>query len=96
MAKTTVIIPFMSCALERSSHQFDPVTSKLVFMTDVFADKCFKAHDKMPYRWEIRENNQWVVMAENEKIEKDYCDPENTYRYFRLTFNGIVVLERCY
>ncbi|XP_055009278.1 protein mono-ADP-ribosyltransferase PARP12 isoform X2 [Boleophthalmus pectinirostris] len=42
-------------------------------------DRCYKAHDKMPYRWEIRRGGQWTPMAENETIEKDYSDPQNTY-----------------
>ncbi|KAJ0015570.1 hypothetical protein NQD34_009190 [Periophthalmus magnuspinnatus] len=42
-------------------------------------DRCFKAHDKMPYRWEITRGGQWTAMAENEAVEKDYCDPENNY-----------------
>ncbi|KAK7896313.1 hypothetical protein WMY93_021638 [Mugilogobius chulae] len=42
-------------------------------------DRCFKAHDKMPYRWQIKQGGQWTPMAENEKIEKDYCDPDETY-----------------
>uniref|UniRef100_A0A3B4XL36 Si:ch73-252i11.1 n=1 Tax=Seriola lalandi dorsalis TaxID=1841481 RepID=A0A3B4XL36_SERLL len=42
-------------------------------------DKCFKVHDKMPYRWQVKEGNQWTAMADNETIEKDYCDPKNTY-----------------
>lgn len=50
-------------------------------MIIVSSDKCFKAHDKMPYRWEIKEGDQWTTLAENEAIERDYCDPQNTYRY---------------
>lgn len=65
-------------------------------MTDVFSDRCFKAHDKMPYRWEVREDDKWTALPDNETIEKDYCDPKNTYRYSLLTFNRIVVLGRCY
>ncbi|KAF3704960.1 Poly [ADP-ribose] polymerase 12 [Channa argus] len=42
-------------------------------------DKCFKAHDKMPYRWEVKEGDQWRALPDNEMIEKDYCDPKNTY-----------------
>ncbi|XP_026218431.1 WWE and TCCD_inducible_PARP_like domain-containing protein isoform X3 [Anabas testudineus] len=42
-------------------------------------DKCFKAHDKMPYRWEVKEGDEWKAMVDNEAIEKDYCDPKNTY-----------------
>lgn len=42
-------------------------------------DRCFKAHDKMPYRWELKQDGQWTHMAENEKIEQAYCDPANAY-----------------
>ncbi|KAJ0015571.1 hypothetical protein NQD34_009191 [Periophthalmus magnuspinnatus] len=42
-------------------------------------DRCFKAHDKMPYRWEIRRGRQWTALAENETIEKDYSDPQKVY-----------------
>uniref|UniRef100_A0A3B4BB05 Poly [ADP-ribose] polymerase n=1 Tax=Periophthalmus magnuspinnatus TaxID=409849 RepID=A0A3B4BB05_9GOBI len=34
---------------------------------------------EMPYRWEITRGGQWTAMAENEAVEKDYCDPENNY-----------------
>ncbi|XP_020782152.2 protein mono-ADP-ribosyltransferase PARP12-like isoform X2 [Boleophthalmus pectinirostris] len=44
-----------------------------------YEDRCFKAHVKMPYLWEISVNGKWTPMADNEKIEKAYCDPENTY-----------------
>uniref|UniRef100_A0A3B3YSQ8 Poly (ADP-ribose) polymerase family, member 12a n=1 Tax=Poecilia mexicana TaxID=48701 RepID=A0A3B3YSQ8_9TELE len=42
-------------------------------------DKCFKAHDKMPYRWQVQEGGQWNALPDNEAIEKEYCDPSNTY-----------------
>ncbi|XP_028307268.1 protein mono-ADP-ribosyltransferase PARP12 [Gouania willdenowi] len=45
----------------------------------IHEERCFKAHDKMPYRWEVKEGNQWVAMPDNESIEKDYCDPQNSY-----------------
>ncbi|XP_076579028.1 protein mono-ADP-ribosyltransferase PARP12 [Chaetodon auriga] len=45
----------------------------------IHGERCFKAHDKMPYRWEIRADDQWTAMPDNESIEKDYCDPKNTY-----------------
>ncbi|KAK7896315.1 hypothetical protein WMY93_021640 [Mugilogobius chulae] len=45
----------------------------------LYEDRCFNAHDKMPYRWEIKQDGQWTPMAENETIEKDYCDPGKTY-----------------
>ncbi|XP_026182494.2 protein mono-ADP-ribosyltransferase PARP12 [Mastacembelus armatus] len=44
----------------------------------IHEDKCFKAHDKMPYRWQVQEGNQWLALPGNETIEKDYCDPKNT------------------
>lgn len=64
-------------------------------MADVFSERCFKAHDRMPYRWEVKQDDQWTALPDNEAIEKDYCDPKNTYtqhRYCVLTFNRIVVL----
>ncbi|CAL9683183.1 unnamed protein product [Knipowitschia caucasica] len=45
----------------------------------IHEDRCFKSHDKMPYRWEIKQDGQWTHMAENESIERDYCVPDNTY-----------------
>ncbi|XP_069013081.1 protein mono-ADP-ribosyltransferase PARP12, partial [Embiotoca jacksoni] len=42
-------------------------------------EKCFRAHDKMPYRWQVQEGDQWTALPGNETIEKDYCDPSNTY-----------------
>ncbi|XP_023205692.1 poly [ADP-ribose] polymerase 12-like isoform X2 [Xiphophorus maculatus] len=42
-------------------------------------DKCFKAHDKMPYRWQVQEGGQWNALPDNETIEKEYCDPSNSY-----------------
>jgi len=36
----------------------------------------------MPYRWQVQEGDQWTALAGNETIEKDYCDPNNTYRCF--------------
>ncbi|XP_072311158.1 protein mono-ADP-ribosyltransferase PARP12-like [Eucyclogobius newberryi] len=44
-----------------------------------YEDRCFKAHVKMPYVWEMNLNGQWTAMADNEKIEQAYCYPENTY-----------------
>ncbi|XP_068611422.1 protein mono-ADP-ribosyltransferase PARP12 [Brachionichthys hirsutus] len=41
-------------------------------------ERCYKAHVRMPYRWEIREEARWTPMPENETIEKDYCDPSKT------------------
>lgn len=38
----------------------------------------------MPYRWQVKEDDGWKAMPANEAIEKDYCDPQNPYRYFVL------------
>ncbi|KAM6895700.1 protein mono-ADP-ribosyltransferase PARP12-like [Xenentodon cancila] len=43
-------------------------------------DQCFQAHDKMPYRWEVLEGDRWTGLPNNEAIERDYCDPQNSYR----------------
>ncbi|XP_024150472.1 protein mono-ADP-ribosyltransferase PARP12 [Oryzias melastigma] len=42
-------------------------------------EKCFKAHDMMPYRWQVQEGDQWIQLPDNENIEKDYCNPQNSY-----------------
>uniref|UniRef100_A0A667WWT4 Si:ch73-252i11.1 n=1 Tax=Myripristis murdjan TaxID=586833 RepID=A0A667WWT4_9TELE len=42
-------------------------------------DKCFKAHYKLPYRWELRQGQQWTALPDSEEIEKDYCVPKKTY-----------------
>uniref|UniRef100_A0A3Q4N3Z7 Si:ch73-252i11.1 n=1 Tax=Neolamprologus brichardi TaxID=32507 RepID=A0A3Q4N3Z7_NEOBR len=42
-------------------------------------DRCFKAHDKMPYRWQVQDGVQWTDLPDNETIERDYCDPSNSY-----------------
>ncbi|XP_028426863.1 protein mono-ADP-ribosyltransferase PARP12-like [Perca flavescens] len=52
-------------------------------------DRCFKAHDKMPYRWEVKEDEQWTALTDNVAIEKYYCDPKNTHRYSLLTFRDL-------
>uniref|UniRef100_A0A3Q0RLZ6 Si:ch73-252i11.1 n=1 Tax=Amphilophus citrinellus TaxID=61819 RepID=A0A3Q0RLZ6_AMPCI len=44
-----------------------------------FLDRCFKAHDKMPYRWEVQQGGQWTALEENETIERDYCNPSKSY-----------------
>ncbi|XP_030575639.1 protein mono-ADP-ribosyltransferase PARP12-like isoform X2 [Archocentrus centrarchus] len=42
-------------------------------------DRCFKAHDKMPYRWQVQQGGQWTALPDNETIERDYCDPSKSY-----------------
>lgn len=41
----------------------------------------------MPYRWEMRQDDQWTAMPDNERIERDYCDPKITHRYFPYSAN---------
>ncbi|KAM4615599.1 protein mono-ADP-ribosyltransferase PARP12-like [Polymixia lowei] len=45
----------------------------------IHGDRCFKVHHNLPYRWEVREGQQWTALPGNEEIEKDYCDPKKTY-----------------
>ncbi|XP_037837275.1 protein mono-ADP-ribosyltransferase PARP12 isoform X2 [Kryptolebias marmoratus] len=40
-------------------------------------DQCSKAHDKMPYRWQVQEGDRWTNLPGNEAIEEEYCDPNN-------------------
>ncbi|XP_071371281.1 protein mono-ADP-ribosyltransferase PARP12-like [Centroberyx affinis] len=42
-------------------------------------ERCLKVHEKLPYRWQVRQGQQWTALPDNEEIEKDYCDPEKTY-----------------
>lgn len=42
--------------------------------------RCEKAHSSMPYLWQWYDGNEWVALRNNEKIEKDYCDPAKTRR----------------
>ncbi|XP_055009277.1 mucin-2-like isoform X2 [Boleophthalmus pectinirostris] len=44
-------------------------------------DSCLKAHDKMPYRWQLKQGPFWIPLTQNETIEEDYCDPHNTFSY---------------
>ncbi|XP_078138058.1 protein mono-ADP-ribosyltransferase PARP12-like [Centroberyx gerrardi] len=45
----------------------------------IHGERCFKAHEKLPYRWQVRQGQQWTALPDNEEIEKDYCDPAKTY-----------------
>ncbi|CAL8385537.1 unnamed protein product [Boreogadus saida] len=42
-------------------------------------EKCFGAHYKLPYSWEVLEGHQWTLLYSSEGIEEDYCDPKITY-----------------
>ncbi|XP_056443598.1 protein mono-ADP-ribosyltransferase PARP12-like [Gadus chalcogrammus] len=41
-------------------------------------EKCFRAHYKLPYSWEVLEGHQWTLLDSSEKIEEDYCNPKKT------------------
>ena len=45
------------------------------------SEKCFGAHYKLPYSWEVLEGDQWTLLDRSEEIEEDYCNPNKTYRY---------------
>lgn len=47
----------------------------------------------MPYRWQVKEDDEWKALPNNETIEKDYCDPKNAYRYSVLIFSVTVVQD---
>ncbi|CAL8385552.1 unnamed protein product [Boreogadus saida] len=42
-------------------------------------EKCFGAHYRLPYSWEVLEGHQWTLLESSEKIEEDYCNPKKTY-----------------
>ncbi|CAL8385525.1 unnamed protein product [Boreogadus saida] len=41
--------------------------------------KCFGAHYRLPYSWEVLKGHQWTLLESSEKIEEDYCNPKKTY-----------------
>ncbi|CAL8385540.1 unnamed protein product [Boreogadus saida] len=40
--------------------------------------KCFGAHYRLPYSWEVLKGRQWTLLESSEKIEEDYCNPQKT------------------
>ncbi|XP_076862539.1 protein mono-ADP-ribosyltransferase PARP12-like [Brachyhypopomus gauderio] len=40
---------------------------------------CRREHSKLPYKWEVKAGPGWVALPDNERIEKEYCDPAKTY-----------------
>ncbi|XP_056443599.1 protein mono-ADP-ribosyltransferase PARP12-like [Gadus chalcogrammus] len=42
-------------------------------------ERCFRAHCRLPYSWEVLEGHQWTLLDSSEKIEEDYCNPKKTY-----------------
>lgn len=49
-----------------------------------FGKTCFHPQSvalRLMTRWQVREDDQWTALPDNEMIEKDYCDPKKTCRY---------------
>uniref|UniRef100_A0A8C4Z3T4 Poly [ADP-ribose] polymerase n=1 Tax=Gadus morhua TaxID=8049 RepID=A0A8C4Z3T4_GADMO len=42
-------------------------------------ERCFQAHCRLPYSWEVLKGHQWTLLDSSEKIEEDYCNPKKTY-----------------
>ncbi|KAG2469393.1 PAR12 polymerase, partial [Polypterus senegalus] len=43
-------------------------------------DKCFEAHHRMPYQWQVWDGLGWLDLTDNEQIEKEFCNPARTCR----------------
>ncbi|XP_027009755.2 protein mono-ADP-ribosyltransferase PARP12-like isoform X2 [Tachysurus fulvidraco] len=39
------------------------------------AEKCWRVHFGLPYKWEVEVDEVWIDLPDNEVIERDYCDP---------------------
>lgn len=51
------------------------------YLTLVFlADKCWRVHFGVPYKWEVEVDEVWMDLPDNEVIERDYCDPAKIHR----------------
>ncbi|CAL8405327.1 unnamed protein product [Arctogadus glacialis] len=64
-------------------------------------ERCFRAHYRLPYRWEVLEGHQWTLLDSSEKIEEDYCNPKITYStvdvkavYFDTMTRGLQKVRR--
>ncbi|XP_059904547.1 uncharacterized protein LOC132454943 isoform X3 [Gadus macrocephalus] len=67
---------------ERRSPPQDKIEICLLFLEGNCIDpieKCFGAHYRLPYRWEVLEGYRWMLLDSSEKIEEDYCNPKKTY-----------------
>uniref|UniRef100_A0A3Q3GLL0 Poly [ADP-ribose] polymerase 12-like n=1 Tax=Kryptolebias marmoratus TaxID=37003 RepID=A0A3Q3GLL0_KRYMA len=64
-----------------SGFKVEQIEKTFLDVVDAFSDRCVKAHDRMPYRWQVLEGGLWTNLPHNEAIEKDYCDPKNKHRY---------------
>ncbi|XP_039625424.1 protein mono-ADP-ribosyltransferase PARP12-like isoform X2 [Polypterus senegalus] len=41
-------------------------------------NKCFEAHHRMPYQWQVWDGLGWLDLTDNEQIEKEFCNPART------------------
>uniref|UniRef100_A0A4W4FQ55 Poly [ADP-ribose] polymerase n=1 Tax=Electrophorus electricus TaxID=8005 RepID=A0A4W4FQ55_ELEEL len=41
--------------------------------------KCQKVHFHLPFKWEVRDGNNWKLLPDNEQVERAFCDPTKTY-----------------
>ncbi|KAJ8373852.1 hypothetical protein SKAU_G00044320 [Synaphobranchus kaupii] len=63
-------------------------------------EKCWKEHSKLPYKWEQKKDFGWLVLPDNEQVEKDFCDPTNDYSqglsrvHFDTMTNGSAQVRR--
>ncbi|KAI7792032.1 hypothetical protein IRJ41_020261, partial [Triplophysa rosa] len=39
--------------------------------------ECSRIHFKMPYKWEVKVDDTWAALPNNEEIEREYCEPSN-------------------
>ncbi|KAI4891780.1 hypothetical protein NFI96_017338 [Prochilodus magdalenae] len=83
-----------------SSREKTEICMYFVKATCKHGDKCMKEHSKLPYKWEVRNGTAWIAIANNEAIEKDYCDPAKTYSsgldpvYFDTMTRGCYAVRR--
>uniref|UniRef100_A0AAY5EVD2 Poly [ADP-ribose] polymerase n=1 Tax=Electrophorus electricus TaxID=8005 RepID=A0AAY5EVD2_ELEEL len=52
---------------------------KGIKVTVVFTDRCQKVHFHLPFKWEVRDGNNWKLLPDNEQVERAFCDPTKTY-----------------
>uniref|UniRef100_A0A8C4X846 Protein mono-ADP-ribosyltransferase PARP12-like n=1 Tax=Erpetoichthys calabaricus TaxID=27687 RepID=A0A8C4X846_ERPCA len=50
-------------------------------------NKCFEAHYRMPYQWQVWDGLCWLDLTDNEQIEKEFCNPARTCSSGNLPIN---------
>ncbi|XP_076862536.1 protein mono-ADP-ribosyltransferase PARP12-like [Brachyhypopomus gauderio] len=65
-----------------------------------FQDNCWRVHFDMPYKWELEVGKVWTDLADNEIIERDFCDPTKIHSvgvepvYFETMTQGLHRVRR--